>query len=442
MLSFFSGISGLFIGIANRISFLFFVLGLLLMVLSRNGNIALPGKGAEKLFKWFVMMYIICDITSIIMASVLYQTLGSIGGEDAIQAVTHKIPYSFMFILYIIYNTEVFSLLSIDEIATEIEKSINLCIVIGFIQIAVIYVGGPATIVNNIFNVLFNSWSSENIIATQRIALITTEPATIAGFLGAFVTPFFFSQWLTKGIKKDSIIKYLLVIVIMYFTRSTTGYALVFIELIIFFVVFMFNKEITVQRKIACLFFVFLLLVCVEIIFVSSSLVNDDVEWVLFDKLLNNDNTSTASRKVPLYVNWGIFKEYPILGVGNGNQGFFYQKYFPEWAHSSIWAENNFARSQTTLFDGALFFPSFLSGYGLVGVGLLIGFGILCVKFVRKHKQCLGYLYYFYLFAGIGVIIYGFSTQFNGEYWVWFILSIPFSITYLKTENEIEDELS
>ena len=438
MITIFSGLSSIFIGLANRTSFLFFILGMIIYIMHRK--IIIPGSGDNSLFSSFFIMYLICDVTSIIMAVIQFNSLGYIGGESTFDAILPKILYSFAYMVFIIYNAHVFEILPKEEISKIIEQIITVCIVLGFLQILVIFIGGPAAALNNILSNIFGSWSNYSISQTQRIALITSEPATIAGFLGAFLFPYVYSKVIENGFTKKRIIQLILLAIIMYYTKSSTGYSLFAVEFFVFGAIYLKQSNSSLAVKFIFVFFMVIAIIGFVMLALGDSIISENISRILVDKIFSKDNTSTATRKVPLYVNWGAFTEHPIFGVGNGVQGFYYEKYFPAWAHQSIWAEANYIRSGSVLFDGALFFPSFLSGYGIVGVFLLALFVLGCIKIIKLNRSYLGYFYPFYILAGVGIVVYGFSSNFGGEYWVWFVLSIPFAVCYIRNHETLSKE--
>ena len=136
-------------------------------------------------------------------------------------------------------------------------------------------------------------------------------------------------------------------------------------------------------------------------------------------------------------VGFELLKRYPIFGVGNGNQGFFYQELLPQWAYNTYTGISSYNRASTVLYDGGPFFIAFLSGYGIVGTIMLIGILVKGFRVMRDNWSAFGYLYYFYFVSIIALIINGLGATLNSRYDFWFVLSIPMMISYWSYSEEI-----
>ena len=426
-------LNSIFVGLAKRASFLFLLLGMLVIVFKYGKLTFWPGD-SSKLFQHFILMYVVGDVASLIMASILFSTVGTIGGENTFNAVIPKIIFSFAYMVFVYYNREIFRLLTKEEIAHIFDRIITVCIVIGFLQIAVLLIGSPFRQLYDFINSAFGAWSSANIALTKRIALFTIEPATIAGFFGMMAIPYIFSKWISDVFNFNDFVRLVFLVVIIFFTRSTTGYTLLAIDYLVFGFIYLREGEVSLATKALIILLMIVAVGILGYIVVTNEILFGTVTTV-FDKLLNSDNTSAMSRKVGLYVNWRIFRRFPLFGVGNGNQGFFYQEFFPESAFSSIWAVQRYNEAATTLKDGGVFFGAFISGYGILGLSFLLGFIRNSLIIMRNNKETYGYLYYFYLIGGIALIINGLSSTLVGDYSAWFLISLPLAVYYWNPER-------
>ena len=407
-----------FVGVAGRSSFVFLLLGLLLYVI----------EGGE-LFRHFAIMYIVVDLTSLMMAVVLHSELGTIGGESTLEATVKKIILSVALIAIFFYMREVFHLLSKEEIERVFDHLTIICIAIGLLQIGVLRNGSVFRVIYDLINRVFNAWPSSSINATGRIALFTSEPASIAGFFGVGLFPYLYSKWLHYGLTIGDLIKLLLLVYIMYYTNSTTGYALFCVDTFIFILLYL-RKPGTSQGKKAGGILLMIVLVLLSVYFLAGhEAVSSNITDV-FDKLFNADNTSSYTRKIGLQVNWNVFKLYPIAGVGNGNQGFYYQRFFPKSALTTPWARERYNQATTQLMDGGVYFASFMSGYGMIGIILMVVFLFKGASLIMREKDRFGSFYYFYIISIISLIIYGFSSTLIGDFSTWFILGLPMAASY------------
>lgn len=417
-------------GLGGASSFLFIVIGLVFILL--KGRVLFPANQGSIVLKRFFIMYLICDITSIIMSLILYQEAGTIAGETTIIAASKKILFSIAYIVFIFYGSEVWKILKKGEISRIIELAIDFAIIIGLIQILVLYGVSPARSLYNIVNKLFNAWSAENIIYTKRIGLLTSEPANAASYITVFIIPFLLSKMLFNGITIKNVVRIVVCIVLVFFTKSTTGYVLLAVDggsIIIMNMVFGDKK--VKKRTVGILCIVFLM-VTVLIVIIKSIGVSDTILKVM-DKLLNSENGNSGDRKAMMSVNMNIFKEYPICGVGNGNQGFFYRELVSEiWVNTHTGA-GAYNRAGNTLFDGGPFWLAFLSGYGIVGIVLLTSFIGYSMRTLLLNKDRAGEFFYFYLIALPVIFINGVASTLGGDYYIWFIFSLPIALPSMSS---------
>lgn len=415
------------------------LLGLALIVIAKRGVFQIGRDKTSKLFQYFALMFICFGISSLIMSVVMQTTYGSIGNQTAYSAVFNMNVYFTQYLIIVFYNKEIFSMLSVDDISKIFGKLMVCFLVLGYIQLAVINLGGFVGRLYNtmdIFHILRDS-------PLSKLPLTGSEGASGGCLIGILILPYLFSRILT-AIK---VLKYIIMVIlwlpVIYFTNSTTAYIITTLGFIVFFLLFLLkpNKHLKLMMP------VLLIVICIFIVLVFPSVaskvlpdeVGNRIEYLLVEKATDTNNGSTVSRTIPLLVNWGAFTEYPILGVGNGNQGYFYNKYFPEWARHAEGSDVMvfYEKNQTGIANGAVFLPSLLSGYGIVGVILTVGYLIKCIIIVIEKKKTLGIFYYMFFISWVAVFFSGLQGEFVGEYYIWFVLSIPY-----MTPNLCSDQTS
>ena len=132
---------------------------------------------------------------------------------------------------------------------------------------------------------------------------------------------------------------------------------------------------------------------------------------------------------VPFITNWRAFLQHPILGVGNGLQGYYYIQFFPEWAQNVAGSDVGifYRTAQSQIVNGGLFFPSLLSGYGIVGIVFIISF--LRKLHLRAKKLCLYHAEFsdYFRIAVWAIIVCGLQSELAGNYFIWFVISLPFA---------------
>jgi hypothetical protein len=113
---------------------------------------------------------------------------------------------------------------------------------------------------------------------------------------------------------------------------------------------------------------------------------------------------------------------HPLLGVGNGIQGFYYIKYFPSWGFGSYESAGLFFGDAGWPGSGA-FLPTYLSAFGAFGVLLLVLLSIRIAKNIKRFK----YLFLSdFLTMSLLSLFFQFYTTYDiiGNYAIVFILSL------------------
>ena len=163
------------------------------------------------------------------------------------------------------------------------------------------------------------------------------------------------------------------------------------------------------------------------------------INYFLVEKLTDEGNMSTAMRMSTVTNDIKCLYKYPILGIGNGNQGFHFNENIPDWIRYSGSPEVNDALTgKIKVVSGGPFLMAFISGYGILGVILLLIYIIKSNIEIKKNKENLGYLYYMYHISIISFLVgsvVGFGLIENQV--AIFILSIPLFGNMLKDKQEL-----
>ena len=131
-------------------------------------------------------------------------------------------------------------------------------------------------------------------------------------------------------------------------------------------------------------------------------------------------------------MSWGCFQEMPILGVGNGLQGYFFDKYFPLDFLNYPSMDFFYEKRHEGIGNAGAFFPGYFSGYGIVGLIILMIIVKKLKRTLRLRKKYLGLFYEMFVIGGICCIPNGLQGDFYCLYYVWFVLSIPFMMYNLN----------
>lgn len=431
MISQLSFLKNIFFGCAFYLPFVFHLVGLILWGCSEGWK---PSFGEKRdLLQKATLLVIWLNISSVIMASIIQIGHGNQGSENAFQGIAGMIVYFCHYFLMIVYNYRVFKLLPLEDIRKILHSVCVLLLIIGYVQVLVMN-GIGASIYDNVnFLGILNSSSR-----LPKLCLTGSEGAGAGGIIGILVLPFLFSQ-IVNG-KRKYILESLMWLIPIFYTYSSTAYILVVIDVLVLFCILIIRAE-NRRRGIQTVILVLLCLSSVLFALRITKVLDEDrieqIRYLLFEKSTDSENGSTVSRTVPLLVNWGAFTEYPFFGVGNGLQGYFYEKYFPAEALTVAGSDVGMFldKSREGISNGGIFFPSLLSGYGIFGCTLILLFIWQNIQENRRNRYTIGEFYYLYILSGIAVVFSGFQGDFYGKYYLWFLLSIPFITTNETTLN-------
>lgn len=423
----FSGLNSMMHGAATYFDFILNAIGILIYLINHRGRIVIGRSDADARFKYFIRMVVILNISSIIMAGIIQITKGSYAGESAFSGILGMEIYFFQYLLIIAYSKHIFNILTKDEIKRVLGLICAFLLVLGYVQFLILTIGEPFRSVLNaidIFHILMpesNMW---------KLSLTGSEGASAGTIFAILVLPFLLSRYLeTRSMRFVVLVGLWIPLLVM--MNSTSAYLMVIADLIAFiFSYYRANRG----HGVLLVFLTFVLFIFGMVMAVGGSsflrgLFPDDISYLIFDKALDLTNGSTVSRTVPLVTNWEIFLHYPVLGCGNGLQGYFYTTFFPSWAYNVAGSDvmTFYATAQKTIVNGGVFFPGFLSGYGVLGGALLLGLIIKIIKaFSNRQSQNAEFFGNYFLIAALGIIVCGFQSEFAGSYVIWFVISLAF----------------
>lgn len=409
-------------GVSTYIDFYIHIIGLILMLINSK-NILIDKKTFSVLKNLFILV-IFLSLISFIMSLILYSKHGVMFNEDSFSAISGQFIYFIHYLLIIVYNFRVLSIVKKHEIY-KIFIWIILCnIIIGYIQLLIIKNAPYISFIYDNLNILGIYNDSIYLIKEGRITLFGLEPAFAGATLTRIVFPIILARIVFKGIDNFSLMLVILLLPILYFTKSTNAYLLFIFELFIFTILYLKRNNFKFESVIV--FFGLIIIILSISISLFPSFFYSIYQYSLL-KLIDKTNISTVIRTIPIEINFRIFLEYPFLGVGNGNQGFYTLRFLPQWAKDVVFESKSIYLSMNSeLSNGVLFLPSIFSGYGIVGFSALLLFCAKLVSYAKSKKEYLGLFYFVFVISSITILVNSFSSDFVGLYEVWFMLSLPF----------------
>jgi hypothetical protein len=433
---------------ARDFDFVLHLIGLTLIVVGGRERINRGSEEQKKLLRFFIGMIIWFDLSSLAMATIIQIKYGSIGTDNALGAVFFVAIYFLQYTFMIIYNREIFMLISADEIISIIGKSTFVLLLIGYWQTAVLNSGGALDVIYDkldFLNVLLDSK------LMSKLSLTGTEGASAGTIICVFIIPYYYALILSGKRVFRSFITILLWLPVLYFTYSTTAYILFSVASLIFFILYLFSKKHIIIKLLFITIFAILfmgLLIPDTFLSILPDETSEEINYLLLEKATDFNNGSTVSRTVPIYMNLGAFSKYPIMGVGNGCQGYFYEEFFPSWAYDVKGSDVLvFLKiSQNGISNAGVFTMSILSGYGIIGTVLFFIYFIKSYKIVFKLKEQQSTIFFLYLcmMAWPLILISGLQGSFEGSYMIWFLLSLQFLPIdmNIKPGVEFKDEIA
>ena len=439
MITILKPVFGIFGAQAVSMCFPVHILGMMLMICSCEGRVRIRRTKESMLLKNFGMSIILTYIVSLIMARYVFLQYGNYNGTSPFVAVTKLMLDFIQYLLIIIYVGRVFKLLGKDGVLKILHSTIRATLVLGYLQLGTIKGISLCALVYNPIATVINAVI---VTSTRGVSLTLMEPSHAAMFVGAIVIPFYMAKILGGNGKKYKI-ELILWLPIIVFSKSTTMYLLAFAAFGIAILMSLFARRVKSTIKITGV-----------LIFIVGIFVLTNPEWIdsvtglnfkylLTEKLSDTGNQSTASRMVPLVGDMLIFERFPLTGCGNGLQGYFFPEVIPDSLKSGLLdvSSREMLQGGGPLANGQLFIPGIISGYGIIGMILFGAFFYKSFKSVIKNKEDYGEFYWFYIVGLLPIVVSGFKSEFIGNYYLWFALSVPLTARRnQKRELKYEDQ--
>lgn len=413
------------------------VFGLGLAITSNRGKIYIGDKKTSSLLKMFTQVVIWFSVSSIFMSIIIQLTYGNYAGETAFSGIVGQLSYFIHYVFIVLYNIYVFKIISKDEIDKILGRVCWFLLLLGYYQALGYIVGEPFRTLGSIidiFHVLFPE------AGMTKLSLTASEGAKAGGIFAILVLPYLLAKAITSESSTKYYIQVVLWVPIVIFMQSTSAYLMVIAELLSFIYYALKNSE-KQGKKLLRIMLLGLLIGSFAFLFIPETLFGsffdkNAITYLIFNKINDSSNGSTMLRTAPLIVNWKTFLKFPIFGVGNGLQGYFYTEFFPQEILNLAGVYSLYATATKTIVNGALFFPSILSGYGIVGCVLFCSFIIKLLIILNVKRDGLDVFYVMFCIALIPILFHGFQTEFAGSYFIWFVLSIPFMPETKNTTND------
>lgn len=415
--------------IAKTPSFLFFAIGVFLAICNQRGKIVLDDK---RYLRKLTLLIFSVSLISIIMAIILYYGVEPVAGFHTTDVIWSPIFYNIMVIViiyYVFYMSERVNKEFIDKVL----KTIYVyTVALGYIQLVAILGNGACRAILYGLESVNLTYSPELCLKHMKVVLMFSEPSYAEILLCGLLMPFICGNIIVKSHKTSDILKLLLLMPLVFFNGSSSVLLGTVICIAVTLILSCVRRDISGRALLS----IFSVLVILALIWNTNNPIKEIIVSQILVKPFDNDNLSTIQRGSIIRNCIMVFLKYPILGVGNGVQGFFYESHLRAEDYKSYEVLNTLKYENGVPGAGS-WAGGWLSGYGLVGTIFLI---VFIVSTFRAIKQYRGSQYYYaYIIGGICFLICGwFTASTTGGYLSLFVLSIPtFSAKYFEMKDEM-----
>lgn len=392
----------------THFSLYFFYLGMLFFLL-RKKNIQ-----DTILTKWR-NLYLFQVVYSFILASILFIPLGTLNGENTIDACIGGFVFWFIVICHLYYNYYCIKyIVTLKEIISTIHKSAIVLIIIGYIQYFSIKIGNPFIYIYEFISNFIVLLPIEKL--DRGVVFFGTEPSSSSLIL-IYIIPIIISLIIkpTYGIKRWRESLYLLLFLPLFFSSESSSVLITTLLLLITSFSIIMRKKWIYKSLLICSFSIGALIA------ISYGLGNfnkdtnessDKTSWkyLIFEKVMDVNNLSTMMRSSTIINDMKIFIDSPFIGIGDGLQGYYYNDNIPKEFLVSEEVSNIYNGKIGIIDGGGAFFPSFLSAYGLLGILLLIPILRKYLYFLDLDWKCINA---FDITLMIFIIIFSSSAWFS-----------------------------
>lgn len=417
----------------NRFSCFFFFIGCIIMMVKKV-------KLYSPILHQWIKLYLFQVVYSLLMACVLFIPLGSLNGEDSIRAVTGGIIFWLIVILHLFYNYYGLThLIKSKTFFRTVTLATVILLITGYLQYAAINIGG---VFNTIYSALTSIFALLPIEHLNRGVVFWGSEPSSASILFILIIPVLVTQIILLAHTKDQK-KYILLYILFLplFLSSNSASVLITLLVNIITTVILLFRNYKFYR--IFIFIVFFIGLYVAINYgigsfnenpTTVSEEQENLKYLLFGKIQDTNNLSTMMRSSTIINNMKIFFEYPLTGIGDGIQGFFYNENIPQNYLLSPEVTKIYNGESGIIDSGGAFFPAFLSSYGIIGLFFL-------VPLIKQYSNCLRcektghYNLIFLVFIPSFILSAWFNMGIRQNYIVILLFSIPIATLYKNLHN-------
>lgn len=375
----------LFNKVFTEFSTIVMLIGSLILIL---GNKSLVNSRNRLFLRIYTYMFISSTLMAIILSFIL-----PIQYESPISTILGDIVLYLLVILSLFYNCYCLThYVSFTTIYKIFNWQIVLLLIVGYSQLAgMLGFAAPYNLLSSIFSLREISWLKD---LDRGVTFFGSEPSS-AAILCFIIVPYLYSEiQFETGLKRLKYIVALFLFAFLAINSNSSQFLILFIGSSILFIWSCFKpiKKIFYYGSfILGLTFAVAYISTNNISLMTQNMDADSLEYAVLGKVVDRNNKSTAMRASTVINDFKVFTDFPIAGVGDGNQGFFYEENQPSWTLASD-EVSSLIRTHTIPNGGGNFFPAYISAYGIIGILVLALFVInykklYCSSFLIQDKR-------------------------------------------------------
>ncbi len=329
--------------------------------------------------KLFLGMYSYMALSSILMAIILSFIINN-QYESPMSSIVGDIVLYLFVVLSVFYNCYCLSnYVAFSAIYKVFNWQIMVLLIVGYAQfLGMLGLSAPYNILSSIFSLRELSWLED---LDRGVTFFGSEPSS-AAILCFVVIPYLYSTiQLERGFKRLKYIVALMLFAFLVLFSNSSQFLILFIGSASLFIWSCFRpiKKMFYYISFVVGFFFAFAYISADNVTMTKTTDTSSLEYVILGKVVDRENMSTAMRASTVINDLKVFTDYPITGVGDGNQGYFYAKNQPYWTLSSL-EVSNLIMTHSIPNGGGNFFPSYISAYGIVGI-------IVFILFITKYRK-------------------------------------------------------
>lgn len=257
----------------------------------------------------------------------------------------------------------------------------------------------------------------------RRLSSVSFETPALGNFL-IFSAGWLFSYYLTTENKIIGSIPGFLILVLVITSGARAAFVIVLFQFLLFLVYVLFNSK---YKLVYFKIWKYLVLVVLTFLICFSATIIEKLQTFRYDSLVEN-NISNQTRFGMQYASLKVFMDYPMIGVGYGQNTFYKRFYYPDWA-----IKDNYEFTNWYLNENIPSFPSdfnlytrLLAEVGLIGFLILFLFlftvlyyNIKSFSLLNNENKFIGIV----LFIGfIGLMINWLQLDYFRQFGFWILL--------------------